>query len=206
MNSYTANYGPLISHYVQRFKQTIDNALKEYPRVFALRVDLRLPDNEDQSDNEDSTLITRFITSMKAQIRADLYRKKQAGKRTYPCRVRYIWVREFNMEEKKHYHVLLLLNKDAYAYPGNYRQLGSDVNMGGFISMVNKAWLRTLKRSDKKYHTLTYVPKNAFYHLNRKNGETHHEYLDLIGRVNYMAKERSKSNADGQRCFGCSQS
>jgi hypothetical protein len=201
----TSIYGPLKDHYLQRMKQTIDNALEEYPRTFALRVDLRLPDGI--NCNEDATIITRFITSVKAQVRADLYRKKKAGKRTYPCRVRYIWVREFGQKGKKHYHVLFLLNKDAYAYPGDYKNLAAEELKlyGGISWMIADGWMRALKRSDKKYHRMVYLPKRGYYHLNRKNGETDPEYQDLLSRVSYMAKEFSKDNSDGQRNFGCSQ-
>jgi len=37
------NKGPYVVQYLSRLKSTIELALDEYPRLFAFRVDLRLP-------------------------------------------------------------------------------------------------------------------------------------------------------------------
>ncbi|PHI30137.1 inovirus Gp2 family protein [Budvicia aquatica] len=192
------SYGPLNPDYLNRMTKTIQAALKEHPRTFALRVDLRLPD--DILARTDPALISRFMDSLKAKLKADLAKKESEGKRVHPSTLRYVWVREFNeQEDKKHYHVLLLLNKDAYAFLGDYRQ-----QTGNLAALITQAWLSALGINDERYQSLTYFPKNPCYYLNIKMLDTDGVYAKLMTRVSYLAKERSKISADGERNFGCS--
>lgn len=204
-----ANWGPLNSKYVARIQDTLRKALNEYPRTLVLRIDLRLPDNNLTHEYAlDSTLITRFIVSLKAQIDADLLRKKNNGKRTFPCRVRYVWAREFSQSGKKHYHLALFLNKDAYAYLGNYipTEEGYTHNLG---VMIMEAWVRVLNLQDdddyQQYYPLVHFPKPNYAHLNKTSTNFNNDYAAVINRVCYLAKEYSKDSSDKQRNFGCSQ-
>lgn len=204
-----SNFGPLNSRYVVRIQDTLCKALSEYPRTLVLRIDLRLPDNNLTHEYSlDSTLITRFIVSLKAQIDADLLRKKNNGKRTFPCRVRYVWAREFGQRGKKHYHLALFLNKDAYAYLGNYipTDKGYPHNLG---VMIMEAWVRVLNLHDdddyQKYYPLVHFPKPSYAHLNKTSTHFNNDSAEVINRVCYLAKEYSKDSSDKQRNFGCSQ-
>ncbi|MFN3069405.1 inovirus Gp2 family protein [Serratia sp. J2] len=198
--------------YARRITETIDKALDHYPRLLALRIDLRFPDEEDRLDcptryYAGSDVISLFINSVKSQIEEDIKRKIKAGKTTLTCYVRFVWVREFNQEgSKKHYHVLLLLNKDAYAWPG-LRQTDTFYDRYTLFQMVINAWLRAINRADKenKYHGLVHMPQKGYYQLNRKKPDFKATYEELTERAMYLAKERSKDSSDGQRSFGCSQ-
>lgn len=204
------NYGSLNPTYVERIYGTINKALNDYPRILAVRLDLRLPD-EDLRDcltnyKPDAEVITRFIASLKAQIKASLEHRKKEGKRTFPCTLRYVWVRELNAEGKKHYHVLLLINRDAYITLGCYAGvIGERVRAEGLASMVFKAWISATGLEDMKYRRLVYFPSQGCYHLFRNGHYFKNEYTALMKRALYLAKERSKSNEDGWRNFGCSQ-
>ncbi|MGP7540732.1 YagK/YfjJ domain-containing protein [Klebsiella pneumoniae] len=107
-------------YYARRITETIDKALEYYPRLLAVRFDLRFPDEEERLDcptryYDYPDVISRFIDSVKSQIAEDIKRKRKAGKGSLTCKMRYFWVREINQEETKHhYHVVLLLNKDTY--------------------------------------------------------------------------------------------
>ncbi|WP_199063700.1 inovirus-type Gp2 protein, partial [Serratia sp. ASV30] len=68
MSINTASYGLLNINHVKRLKETLDKALREYPRTLVVRVDLKLPDFEYALYSDDPTLITRFITSLKTQM------------------------------------------------------------------------------------------------------------------------------------------
>lgn len=207
-----SRYGGLNKTYVHGITRTIDRALKQYPRLLAIRVDLRFPDEEESPDCPDQCytgpeVITRFINSVKAQIKADIKRKRNAGKKTLTCDVKFVWVREFNQEgSKKHYHVLLLLNKDAYAWLG-YQQKEVYYDRFTLIQMVVRAWLRAirLEYAEKTYHGLVHFPHQGYYQLNRNRADFSAEYDELTERAFYLAKERSKDSSDGQRSFGCSQ-
>ncbi|MCW9642042.1 inovirus Gp2 family protein [Klebsiella michiganensis] len=204
------NYGSLNPIYVDRIFETINKALNDYPRVLAVRLDLRLPD-EDLSDcptnyNPDAEVITRFIASVKAQIKANIKHRKKAGKRTFPCTLRYVWVRELNAEGKKHYHVLLLINRDAYLGLGGYGGTSRiEDKSEGLASMFFKAWISATGLEDMKYKGLVYFPYQGCYHLFRNGHYFKKEYTALMKRGLYLAKERSKSNEDGWRNLGCSQ-
>ncbi|EPF0316206.1 inovirus Gp2 family protein [Enterobacter chuandaensis] len=208
MNVNTAGYGMLKSLYVRRIQSTLHKALQEYPRILVLRVDLRLPDTDSTGCNTDSSLITQFIASLKSQISADLLKKQNAGKRIHPCRIRYIWAREFNQAGKKHYHITLLLNREAYAYPGSYTARDGKYTHN-LAMMIMEAWVRALglHTEDKhtQYYALTEFPKNCYYHLSKNHNDYTSQLSSVTDRVNYLAKEYSKDNTDGKRSFGCSQ-
>ena len=199
-NDIIKSYGRLNPHYVNGIHKTIKAALEEHPRTFAIRVDLRLP-AYDVVAATDAGVISRFIDSLKAKIAADLHRKQKKGIRVHPCTLRYIWVREFDKKEnKKHYHAFLLLNKDTYAFLGDYRQ-----SEGNLSVLITQAWLSALRLTGLQYRRLPRIPENPYYYLNAKTLDTDGIYPYLIARVYYMAKARSKISVDGERNFGCSQ-
>ncbi|QJW56497.1 hypothetical protein HL670_03393 [Serratia plymuthica] len=208
MSINTNSYGTLNQNYVKRIQDTITKSLNEYPRVMVLRADLRLPDIEMGSYNSDSGLVTRFVVSLKAQIEADLLKKQNAGKRIHPCRVRHIWAREFNEHGKKHYHVALLFNREAYAYPGSYTSTDGEYTHN-LAMMIMEAWVRALGLNTvvnhQQYYPLVEFPTNGYYHLSKNHNDFTVQLSDVTNRVNYLAKEYSKDSTDGQRNFGCSQ-
>ena len=107
-------YGKPNAHYMKRLEEITRYAMEDYARILAFRVDLLLPvDNSHKG--YDSAVITRFIASLKAQIAAYLQRRRRDGKRVYPCKLRYAWVREFGeLNGNKHYHMLLLVNREVF--------------------------------------------------------------------------------------------
>ncbi|CFQ96227.1 MULTISPECIES: inovirus Gp2 family protein [Yersinia] len=199
-------------YYVKRISETIDKALADYPRVMAVRFDLRFPDEEDRVDcptryYDAPDVISNFIASVKSQIEEDIKRKRKAGKTSLTCKVRFVWVRELNQDETKyHYHVLLLLNKDAYSWPGK-RLTGPSFNFSSIYQIVITAWIRAIKRNghEKIHHGLVHLPTNGFYSLNRNKPDFETDYEALTERAIYMAKEFSKGHSDGRRNLGCSQ-
>lgn len=199
-------------YYVKRINETIDKALNQYPRVMAVRFDLRFPDEEDRQDcptryYDAPDVISNFIASVKSQIEEDIKRKRKAGKTTLSCKVRFVWVRELNQDESKHhYHVLLLLNKDAYPWPGK-RQTEPRFNFYGIFKIVINAWIRAIKRDnhEKSHHGLIHIPVSGYYSLNRNKPHFETDCEALTERAMYLAKEFSKDHSDGRRNLGCSQ-
>lgn len=208
MSINTNSYGTLNQNYMKRIQNTINKALNEYPRVMVLRVDLRLPEINTGLYNTDSGLITRFIVSLKAQIEADLLKKQNSGKRVHPCHVRHIWAREFNEYGKKHYHVALFFNRESYAFPGSYTSTNGEYTHN-LALMIMEAWMRALGLNTivnyQQYYPLAEFPVNCYYHLSKNSDDFSTQFSAITDRVNYLAKEYSKDNSDGQRNFGCSQ-
>lgn len=202
-----ASYGPLRVHYMNRIRETLNKSLREHCRTMVLRVDLRLPDFSPYES--DSTLITRFMESLKSQKNADQIKKISNNKRCHPCRIRYIWAREFNENGKKHYHLALFFNKDTFAYPGRYKPNKDGVYQHNLALMIMEAWIRALKlnqeENHQKHYKLVEFPENCYDHLDM-NDETYlNDYNVVMNRLDYLAKEHTKDSSDKQRNFGCSQ-
>jgi len=198
-------YGGVSPYYLTKLTQVITNCLDIYPRVFAVRVDLRLPQTNwpEEPDiplcfpRQDPAVITRFFASLKSQLLADHARKGRRGQPAFPA---YIWVREQDSSANPHYHLVLLFNKDIYAYLGDYRNAEAD-NMA---LRMQRAWCRALGLTYPDYASLVHFPTNPAYVFDRRAAMVHSPaYREFLLRVAYLAKTRTK--VSGQRNFGCSQ-
>ncbi|MNZ59713.1 hypothetical protein D3C78_777580 [compost metagenome] len=192
--------GPFIREYLSDLKHTIELAMAEYPRVLAFRVDLRLPQGIDLPDYAYTNLvISRFFESFTRRIK---YHQGKVGERGYArgCKVRYVWSREIGQAGKQHYHLLILLNRDAYYTVGRLRS--ERVNM---ISRMEESWAGALGVSVKQVSGLVHIPKNAEYRVDRYvRRDDEDELPALFRRASYLCKVATKSYGDRQRGFGTS--
>ena len=177
-----------------------DSALAEYPRVLAYRVDLRLPQGVELPDFAyTNQVISRFFESFTKKIQ---YHQERVAERGYSrgCKVRYVWSREIGQGGRQHYHLLILLNRDAYYTIG---RLGSDrVNM---ISRIEESWAGALGLPVDLMTGLVHIPKNAEYLIDRVKRQGKGDELDdLFYRASYLCKKATKSYGDRQRGFGTS--
>lgn len=210
MKPYISNlYGPCNQHHINRIHDTLNKSLSAHPRTFIQRLDLRLPDANYEQYRDDSTLMTRFMESLKSQIKQAQKRKKMQAKRVHHTDVRYVWLREFGeQKDKKHYHVALMLNNDAYWNVGPYCPV-SGVYIHSLALMIMEAWVRTLNLHTQpdyqRYYTLVHFVLEGDFTL--KINDNHFEYrrYQIFQHLEYMAKLHSKDRTDGQRNFGCSQ-
>lgn len=201
--------GPFIRECLSALKRTIELALAEYPRVLAFRVDLRLPYGIELPHYAyTNQVISRFFESFTKKIQ---YHQEKVGERGYArgCKVRYVWSREVGQGGKQHYHLLILLNRDAYYTVG---RLGSErVNM---IRRLEESWASALGLSIYEVDGLVHIPDNATYRIDlhprmrRVAGEDRKilvdELPDLFHRASYLCKVATKSYGDRQRGFGTS--
>ena len=197
--------GPINETYLNRIKETINKALNEHPRTIAIRADLRLPDFHD-GDNpayfvrSDHEVISRFFASFKAQLSHDQKKRRQSGVRVHHNTLRYVWVRENNQEHKKHFHILIFLNKDTYRFIGEYES-----SKNAIANMIRKAWTSALGLKPGDSNHLVHFPENPFYILNKNNTNNFTSTYDSLHyRASYLAKIETKDYSDGFRCFGCS--
>ncbi|HED3891692.1 TPA: inovirus Gp2 family protein [Morganella morganii] len=190
MYSYNAEYRRL-------FEGVIDSAVTEFPRTLALRIDLRYPPDYvyDRSNRE----ITRFIESLKARLCTDTDRKAQRWGRRLSHRLRYIWVREFGgVRHRKHYHLVLLLNKDIYHTAGRFN--GEDSLAG----MIQQAWCSALGLRTEYYACLVHFPEKGAMYLCYHNPDYTAQRALLVMRLDYLAKDHTKDYHDGYRSVGTS--
>lgn len=181
------------SHWQQRIADTFNCALNAYTRVLALRVDLRLPDSPAATD---AAAISRFTDSLKARIDAYFQRKRREGKRVWSTTLRFVWAREFGeIKGKKHYHVVLLLNRDTWCGPGDYQDPDS------LAGMIKQAWCSALKVDAQAHAVLARFPASPVSWLTRGDEA---QLQQALLQASYLAKLETKATGDSERNFGCS--
>jgi hypothetical protein len=191
--------GPLLTRHLDAIHRTMLNALTVSPRSYAVRFDLRLPNDFALSDTE---VITRFFRALNRLLdQADL-QKNLEGKRVHPHRLHYCWVREWGWQEgKPHYHVAIMLNRDRYRTLGSFA-----ADEGNLSARIKLAWAIALQRPLQSTARLVEFPKNAEYHLLCNSDSYQQDVSAFFYRLSYFAKADTKRFGIGQRSFGTSRS
>ncbi|HEJ7040596.1 TPA: inovirus Gp2 family protein [Serratia liquefaciens] len=185
------------SQYQQTFYDVIQDAVSNFPRTLALRVDLRFPQGYRYGLSNKE--VTRFIESLKAKIKVDCQKKNRRWRRNWVNRLRYAWVREVGeRNRRKHYYVLLLLNKDFYYGAGKF-----DLNHI-LAALIQQAWCSALNVDREQYSALVNLTKNGMYYLNGNSSDYMQQVTDLLNRMDYLAKDHTKCYDDGYRSIGTS--
>lgn len=192
--------GPFVREYLYALKNTVELALAEYPRVLAFRVDLYVPQSIELPDYAcTSKVISKFFESFTKKIQ---YHQERVAERGYSrgCKVRYVWSKETGQRGRMHYHLLILLNRDAYYTLG---RLGSErINM---FRRIEESWASALGLSVDQVRGLVHRPKNPEYFINREiRRDKVDELPDLFYRASYLCKKATKSYGDRQRSFDTS--
>ncbi|WP_273992957.1 inovirus Gp2 family protein [Vibrio parahaemolyticus] len=200
----------LNTHYLDRIILTMSKALKDYKRVHALRLDLRLPVSDSEKDIlrrdeilnntfNQKNIIKRFFESLKAKIKAQEKRMKASEKRVYPCHLRYVWCRERNKSDNDHYHLVLFFNKDRY-FSSGYRD-----NEESLVRLIMDAWSSALGEYVDNADRLVQLVYKGTHYLDQNKYDFENKYQALFTRLSYFAKNRMKHYGEGKRCFGTSQ-
>ncbi|MFW9684673.1 inovirus Gp2 family protein [Vibrio parahaemolyticus] len=200
----------LNTHYLDRVIVTMSKALKDYKRVHALRLDLRLPVSDSEKNIlrrdeflnntfDQKNIIKRFFESLKAKIKAQEKRMKASEKRVYPCHLRYVWCRERNKSNNDHYHLVLFFNKDRY-FSSGYRD-----NEESLVRLIMDAWSSALGEYVDNADRLVQLVYKGTHYLDQNKYDFENKYQALFTRLSYFAKNRTKHYGEGKRCFGTSQ-
>jgi len=185
-------------HYLSRIKNTIDQSIERSKRLAAFRFDLRFPaDYEGDADK----VITKFFDSFKAKLNAKEQRQIRLGKRVYPSNLSYIWVREKYKSNSDHFHVVIMLNKDAFHSFGKLNSVNPNI-----ATRIMTSWASALSLKDKNKDArgLIHQAKNGMFALNVNAVNYNETYKALFKRLSYFAKDRTKVYGSGKRSFGCS--
>lgn len=94
--------------------------------------------------------------------------------------------------------MVLLFNKDTYAFLGKY---GKEGNLS---HMLKKAWARVLDLDLEEASRLVHFPRNPIYYLNKNSSGFMEDFEDLFHRISYFAKVRTKEYGSRQKNFGTS--
>lgn len=191
--------GPFIREYLSRLCETMDRALAQYPRVFAFRLDLRLPVGIHLPGYAyTNEVIERFIESFKAKIKHNRSMARLRYKYAHDSRVRYFWVREQGQRGRPHHHLVILLNYDAFCTLGYYGS--GEENM---FTRLEEAWASALGLPVREVEGLVEVPRKPFYRLDRgcRKGQA-----AFFVRSSYLCKVATKVFGDGSHGCGASRS
>lgn len=190
--------GSFVLEYLKKLHITIMRALDQYPRLLAVRFDLRCWDSSlDSVDSYGSAVIERFVDSLKAKIKHDRKRAAKNSARIHDTVVRYVWAKEYGMEGRPHYHFLLLLNLDAYHTLGNFTS-----DQENLYSRIQSAWASALDISWDDSLGLVHIPDNPTYRVRRN--DQHFILSELFKRASYLCKIETKRLANQEHSFGFS--
>lgn len=189
--------GPFIREYLQRLYDTMWDALDQYPRVFAFRVDLRIPASGMlPSYVFTNEVISRFFESFKAKIKYSRQMARRKNPYAHGCKVRYVWSRELGEEGRPHHHLAILLNKDAFHTLGRFTSERCNL-----FNRLEEAWASALRLPVEAVVGLVHIPKNHRYHLHRDDWDGQAAFFY---RASYLCKTATKEYGDRQHSFGAS--
>lgn len=194
----------LNASYAERTRQVFDAATEQYPRLAVFRADLRFP--VDGTGRRDERVISRFIDSLKTHMASQFSAKRQAGITCdHPTSLRYIWCREYGLQSgNRHYHVVLLLNKEAFHQLGSFDPPESG-KLPSLANLIQKAWSSALSLPWPQYASRVRFPDGQPIWIERRNNQDEpSQYSRAFEWALYLSKEASKRYGDG-RSFGCSQ-
>lgn len=203
--------GPLFIPYLERIHQTMMRTIDSQARTMAVRLDLALPANGYFRSGD---VIERFIQSLRAQIDADMARRKREGRTAPGCRLEYVCVREQEASHQHHFHLGLFLNGDCY------RGLGEMPNGNGPVAFepdvladpnaaiadslakrIVTAWARALGWSMEQTVGLVHFSEGGTYWIKRGSPVCDSQVAGLFNRLSYLAKESTKQFGHGGRNF-----
>lgn len=189
--------GPFVQQYLERLRGVIENALQQYARVLAFRVDLRFPVGISLPEyHYTNQVVERFLESFKAKIRHNRQIARQENKYAHDSNVRFVWAREIGGNGRPHYHMAILLNFDAFNALGKF-EAGRD-NM---FNRLEQAWASALGLSVEMVRGLVEIPANSAYCLRRHDPQSQ---ADFFYRASYLCKVATKVYGNGQHGFGAS--
>lgn len=186
----------VIPEYLNVIEEVVKNYIAKWPRTLAIRVDLHFPNDYIPSQKN---YMGDFIRKLQARIDSDLAKKRGNGKRVHNCELGYVWVREVGNSFKPHYHVVLLLNGDAYMGLGDHHPNGS-----GLFGMISRAWAAALGGEDAFWGRGVYFAPNGIYKINRYHSDFYERLSGLFYRLSYFAKTDTKYYAGRRRNIGYS--
>ncbi|WP_287786864.1 MULTISPECIES: inovirus Gp2 family protein [Atlantibacter] len=193
----------LNASYAERTRQAFDAATEQYPRLAVFRADLRFP--IDSTGRRDERVISRFIDSLKTHMASLFSAKRHVGITCdHPTSLRYIWCREYGLQSgNRHYHVVLLLNKDAFHQLGSFDPPESG-KLPSLANLIQKAWCSALSLPWPQYASLVWLPSGQPVWVEQNSAEFSSQYSKAYDWALYLSKEACKQYGNG-RSFGCSQ-
>jgi hypothetical protein len=213
-------YRAQIENYLERTWDVIEAALSEYPRLYAVRVDLHYPAGYPVERSRDNQCLKRFFYYLQWELDQSNF--------VHKTRVHYVWAREQVSSLYPHYHLVLMFNKDTLYGIGKY----SPSDQGGYhhqslFHRIVRAWAYALElENDSRMKGLVHYAVEKHYEqlspdeydvprcpqvvdydsgqFEVYRGKHDSEMARLYYRASYLCKAYSKRFGEGAHCFGSS--
>ncbi|BBI60531.1 hypothetical protein HSBAA_18370 [Vreelandella sulfidaeris] len=183
--------GPLIENYLEILLRIINQASQDCPRLFAARIDLHFPaQGYTGYTGNDNTCIGSFINRFQWEL--DI-----AGIK-FPHKMRYVWCREQVTSVHHHYHLLLLLNKDAYRTLGKYKATSDDYpEHDNLYQRIVRAWSHAINWPEQGTRGLVHATPYKWIIYRGDQAA----FAEVFYGASYMCKAYSKPIGQGMHCF-----
>lgn len=194
---------PQIENYLASTLATLEQCLVSQRLTFAVRLDLRFPDGMPRSHmHENNEVLTRFFRHLRYELeRAHL---------KYPHQLRYVWAREQDTSDKPHYHLLLLLNKNAvdcigHPAPDTY----GSFTRPNLFHRVTRSWFKAMgfAGDDPFLGQLVNISQHPVNGQYWSSVICQHDFMaieDTMFMASYLCKAYSKTFGQGIKVFDCS--
>lgn len=203
-------HGPLIANYLESIFRTMHRSLAEFNRTVVVRLDIRFPQGW---TGLDTSVISDFLEELQWQLDYAERMQSRHGKRIYPNTLRYSWVKEQVDSDQWHYHLALMLNRDAYftlgMFPSRQEVERSPVIRGRHVgnnlaSRCMYAFAAALKTHPINVFGCVHFPNNAIYSIDSNSQYFSGQFEAAFWRLSYLAKVHSKHYGDHSWNFSCS--
>ncbi|MBB3189206.1 YagK/YfjJ domain-containing protein [Halomonas cerina] len=195
--------GPLIENYLASALSTLQYCVEQQHLTFVVRFDLRFPAAMPRlSMHDNNEVLTRFFRHLR-------YELDRAGTK-YTTKLRYIWAREQETSDKPHYHVMLLLNKNAVDRIGNKQpdEFGC-YTRENLYHRASRSWLKAMgfDGDDPRFGQLVNVsrhPDTGNYWSAVIHRDDYFTMDDAMYMASYLCKAYTKPFGQGVRVFDTS--
>lgn len=193
-------YGSSIDNYLARLHDTMTLACQAHTRTFAIRADLRLPDDHFPPDlYHDNQRLDVFFRRLR-------YELDQTATYHDPD-LRYVWAREHGLNDKPHFHLLLLFNYNAIRNLGKvYPTPDGGYNADNLYHRLVRAWAAALGRDLTAMNGLVNITRQTDGRLMEclLHAQDRQTFTDLFYIASYLCKTYSKPIGRGFHVFGAS--
>lgn len=189
--------GPLVEQYLATLLRVLHQALQAHRRVCSIRFDLRFPaEMHSARDTTSNQVMSRFIESLKAKVRHNRACAKERNPSSEDTDLRYVWAREGSQDGRVHYHVAILLNRDAFFSLGSFTS-----DKPNMAKRIVEAWASALGLPVDVCGGLVHFPPNAVYRFDANSPE---DIAAFFYRASYLCKADTKHFGHGHHGFGAS--
>ena len=193
-------HGELIQEYVSILYKGLIQYTHANPRTLAIRLELLYP--SDFKGPVTNQQITQFFKGLKYRLNLAYEKRIKAGHKAHLPKLAYMWFRERDTSLYPHFHLLLLLNRDAYSSLGDY------ANPNHLLGKIRAAWAGALGIDWEHAKGLATASAckggSPYHHLTHNDPFFDQQMNKLFERTSYLCKAKTKHYGQGERNMGYS--